>query len=1616
MAYSAISALPESSQQTKMDYSHARKLAPPELATYFRGLLSGDSSTDQSTTKSIFAAVERELLPPNIVSVWLSIEKSPAAASTHSAILSLHPEETWDGVGGMPGILALLKEFSVLEVNMCLARFSRWQNGPDRIEKQAKVTELLQSLLPSNYPEAPFQSSEERPFRESYGSLLPGCTSKFVENMIHNSGPVEIRSQSDILREHYQLLRQRCLESLFDSTKSCTDVMTYLQPLIRSAPDIPSNKVKFSESMAFSLLILEKLASQPEITPPFTGLTDLIEPLVRRMQKRTVDLATTKDVLELALKYLSAHPEEARHITFHPFTRHRLMYACVRLWAASLSHQQEAEALLESVLGMVPAEQRRNLIHYSIVISTVPKPLRYRLLKLMFLHIGDESIDIEDSESLKSTAISMIFFDLPPDEASQLLIRLQKVNPWKDFLAKGRLSHPLSQQLPSANPDILLNLLEADRPGVLERATCWLSDVSHAISELIFSSAAVEDAKSKSVKSQEQVDRAFHAKSALSLAISSGSLELYGETLLWARRFVRDPLTAKSVFAKLFIITADGISLLSGLPGNLQGVTVPKVAQGIETSKRVVFELFETVVFALKEPSFSIRDWEGPLDLVSDIIREWLSRSLSLQKALASSDDQLYILMLKSTLDLAIRIGSIGLQPGYERLELRNPSGLVRLATFKLDENECGSPPCLRFVDEFARQRDMLWQTLRRSLHPATMVLSPLLPRGLPIQCLISGFELRLSRHSKKTPFIFSYAEQLVFAERELLIPIPDDEVTRAAIGSFVDSFRVALQIYSDGGMEACYCKTEWTYDKRGSSSTVATRFSEAVPTFEIPPLSLPELETNRKWPIFPFDAKIGRYIEWNPLEEHIKALMVEPRQALPLTYLDLTLAFTPYSRSQLSGHFQAYFLHTPGFTPPTSTIWSLGRLTNKELRIAAVREGLVVSALLYLEQFIPNHKSILASPFPSPAAVRYPDMWLDLSFVEYSGTVTTPNFSSFNPLRFYLSDIPPSLILRLTETCFDALFKATSESDGKVAELEMLSFQFLHLLSQSDQPSLAIELILKTVIGRPDSSPWHRKLLSVRFLKTLSTTQAKAVIQSFADSIQEQMRVPILPKPSASSEKPATKSYVKITTIKYLAQLLHGAKFVPEAFAVDLLATLFVTASHIDVRVAIVESLMTMLAGCREELLATKIFEALEHAIPIARRLDEQYELSRADWEEAETMGTLPVVFNHGSTRWDLDLPPIIEALIISTSERWKERLLTQIIAPILKESIATNTRWLELFTAKHDVDFHTLRLPLLPVKLKFFKLLLERNMRYLPASLMDLYQSFILTSLSPPPALSDLNSKLQDPELIRLPEVSHWLSLCGHSDRPNIFNYIGFDITALLRQDWPYAESSITVTQLQAHKFQHAEVLVSRSNIQTFDRLLNSFAPPSDPRAISSLDWLKNARPVLELIVAHIEFQRTPEWQQNLHREPKFLPSTLKPRLWLLPYPPTDASVLQLSAFVDSVRDILAEICKPGRLYHEELPELQKAMKRVLPEFRASVACLLGKLKEEMTTADLLSIDISKSLLKDAPRPTDDGALELLKRIMRSWVASTNEVIRGKGLEAAKSEIFKGLEGVLD
>jgi hypothetical protein len=486
-----------------VDNSSLRELAPPELALFLCRLIK--DHPEESISAHLFSAVERQSLPPTLLSVWLSIARTPATLlealtqefSVHTRRIAIKRffkllrtgrwRETWDGVGGAPGLLTLLEGFSISEVKFCLNLFTRCLNGPDRTEKQTKVSEFLRILLPMIHHDARFKTSDERPLLRHYQLLLPGSNPEFVDETLRDPesplptgafGRFENKTNSDLLREHHELLRYHCLDHIFTSTYTAIYVDDFLGPLLHYAPGLPSTERGFSESMAFSLLVLRGLASQPDIKVRITVLTDLVEPLLRRARKRKADPAMIREILDLSITHLASHPDEAKHLSFRPDC---FLYICIRLWASSSDHGPECESILVSVLRIIPSDRNRNLRDYGTALWWVQRPLRYNLLKLLFEHAGGKTIDIDETASLKGLSTKNwpcgLFYCMNRDKAVELLKRLRNTSLRDDFLGNGSgiLSHPTSQDLSGANSSILLNLLEEGQPGVLERATCELS-------------------------------------------------------------------------------------------------------------------------------------------------------------------------------------------------------------------------------------------------------------------------------------------------------------------------------------------------------------------------------------------------------------------------------------------------------------------------------------------------------------------------------------------------------------------------------------------------------------------------------------------------------------------------------------------------------------------------------------------------------------------------------------------------------------------------------------------------------------------------------------------------------------------------------------------------------------------------------------------------------------------------------------------------------------------------------------------------------------------------------------------------------------------------------------
>ena len=218
----------------------------------------------------------------------------------------------------------------------------------------------------------------------------------------------------------------------------------------------------------------------------------------------------------------------------------------------------------------------------------------------------------------------------------------------------------------------------------------------------------VEELKTKALRSREQTDRTFYAKSASLYAIASGSLELYGDTILWLRRFVRDPKPVKTIFDNAATNTDEGIALLSGIPQSLVEMTTVNIRERIKKGNRILLDFLETAVMSLREPSFYSPDWKGPLRLFADVVGHRISEVGKLKRALGISDDDLYDIMWTGTLDTLIHAEKVGLVPEHEVLGFNSPNGPLSLHTYSMRHVEPPLPSSFRFLDDITSTTSFL--------------------------------------------------------------------------------------------------------------------------------------------------------------------------------------------------------------------------------------------------------------------------------------------------------------------------------------------------------------------------------------------------------------------------------------------------------------------------------------------------------------------------------------------------------------------------------------------------------------------------------------------------------------------------------------------------------------------------------------------------------------------------------------------------------------------------------------------------------------------------------------------------------------------------------------------
>lgn len=613
-------------------------------------------------------------------------------------------------------------------------------------------------------------------------------------------------------------------------------------------------------------------------------------------------------------------------------------------------------------------------------------------------------------------------------------------------------------------------------------------------------------------------------------------------------------------------------------------------------------------------------------------------------------------------------------------------------------------------------------------------------------------------------------------------------------------------------------------------------------------------------------------------------------------------------------------------------------------------------------------------------------------------------------PARVPRRGVPPGFPVRLSN------IPSGDES------LEQMSYNALGKLASSDMPALASPLILQTILDRPDASSWHRILLSVGFLKKLRAEEAHNLLLGLAKGIGEKLeeqsyvRVGESEAPKHAPSQPA----VKVTTVKYLAQLLNKADFISNDAAVEVLIELFRAAQHRDIRLAALESLLSLLdsicTGTQEEVQADpsvrSIMAALKTVVPVAGSINERRPLRPEDWTEAETTGELPDLSDMSRG----DMPPLMKAVVSARDyypglKRLETEYLEQVILPVLELSQQEHTRWVNMFLVKHQVTALKKDVPETPISPRLWSTVLDDYYLATPRKHLEAFNRYSVHRIAPAPALEKFSARLRaDADLRKNPEVQHWLATFddwGAKDSfrmPNLFLFLKHV------QDQP-AERGVLLDMI----FQHATLYLDEYERYTevWDRFVDFLGPRVEilENEIAYNRWYNGCRSVALRVIDLVGDKRK-------HEPRRILPSTMKMRVWLLFDVGWYSGDEACEGFVTRLDEFLLDVLRENETGAFQWWEIFRTTGDVIRDSlnteaeRLRVAYHIGRLghagqaagevsRQMMVALDLIKVEVALELIDQGER---DKMGDSLKRRVEEWRTCDSDAIRRRVLRWEK------------
>jgi hypothetical protein len=691
----------------KLDLSIIRGRSEKQKAQHILELLKQYEHVE--VCKRLLTAVDDEIIEPQVFSIFLSATKSidcillclrqpyslfvrrHASKQYGRAIRDINRwQEAWNALGSTRGILQYLSEVSVREVRKFFKqvgrahrRVSQWDlvdvkfdasisaleaysRNASRVlhrptDRALAIEELLKAMYPGQYPDVEYHSVDKRPLQKYAIATIPACSPDFVYSLLEDNKSELLTkcSKARLINSHPLLLRDYTFRATFDEKLRPVpdDTHIYLREFCSSGPSAP--KGKFSVSMIFSeRLLMTRLLHMDVPWPQQSEESNIYISLLKRCWSKKVEKERLHEIMDLGMQL---HAAKAKRKQSFAVPDDLFWHPIVEYWSKWPEHWQ---SLFFKGLQLGLGGSAKNIPNVFLKLanrSKVAKERSWELFRIVCLYTETEDIrlgvDLNMScpdKLLAKQKWTVETFRKLDDHSIHVLLDLlvrPGVNQNFDFLhgapQNSILSQPNVDEQHNFNAQLWLIQLKTTLPGT-----------DAQVKGRDKAADMIEQFKNKSVGSREQPERAKYAKAAGIVAIASGSLKLFGEHISWLQRFVRDPLTAKVVFAPNALASQEASNLLSAIPESwTEDITLDVVAENVAQANAILLNLHEHQELAKREPSYHNRDWQGVTTLLHDTIKTRIARARKLQQSLYASQGEVYSAIWSQTFAMFSQVG-----------------------------------------------------------------------------------------------------------------------------------------------------------------------------------------------------------------------------------------------------------------------------------------------------------------------------------------------------------------------------------------------------------------------------------------------------------------------------------------------------------------------------------------------------------------------------------------------------------------------------------------------------------------------------------------------------------------------------------------------------------------------------------------------------------------------------------------------------------------------------------------------------------------------------------------------------------------------------------------------